>query len=78
MKKMHRHDHKNTADSKSDAKEGEIIMSNRRNNQNISPSPSPDKYDIEPTRMKTRTFEIGPKPTKKTNYYSATNKKAKK
>lgn len=59
-----------------DEEEGEIIMSNRQYNDDSSPSPSPERYDIEPSQAK-KAFEIVPKPTKKTNYYSATNKKAK-
>jgi hypothetical protein len=59
-----------------DEEEGGIIMSNRQYNDDSSPSPSPERYDIEPSHAK-KAFEIVPKPTKKTNYYSATNKKAK-
>ena len=69
--------HKVVPPAEDEKLDGEVIMSNRDTNKH-SPSPSPNKYDIEPRATKQRTFEIGPKPVKKTNFYSATNKKAKK
>lgn len=64
-----------TVDSKEDEME-EIITSGRNYRHKISPSPSPEKYDIVP-KNKERSFKIEPK-RNKTNYYSVTNKKAKK
>lgn len=55
----------------------EILVSSRDLDQRVSPSPSPDKYDIAPRKME-KEFEIAPKRAGKPNYYSVTNKKAKK
>lgn len=77
IKRIPRHETKPAFEEDPDGKEGTVIMSSRQHNQNISPSPSPEKYDIEPSREK-KSVGIEPKPVKKTNYYSATNKKAKK
>lgn len=76
LKRMRQRDQKKPIEMEDDSEEGEIIMSSRQDNQNESPSPSPDRVDIEPRRQN-RTFEIVPKQVKKTNYYSATHKKAK-
>jgi hypothetical protein len=57
--------------------EEQVIVSSRKLENKVSPSMSPNKYDIVPRNIQ-KTFEIGPKTVKKTNYYSATNKKSKK
>jgi hypothetical protein len=57
--------------------EEQVIVSSRKLENKVSPSLSPNKYDIVPRHVQ-KSFEIGPKTVKKTNYYSATNKKSKK
>ena len=43
-----------------DTEEGEIIESNRKNDiKKFSPSPSPNKYDIEPTALVKKSFNVG-------------------
>jgi hypothetical protein len=56
-----------------DIDEGEIIMSNRRNDAGkVSPSPSPVKYDIEPSKNKPIDMNYL---IKASNYESVKNKK---
>jgi hypothetical protein len=56
-----------------DIEEGEIIMSNRRNDTGkVSPSPSPVKYDIEPSKNKPIDMNYL---MKASNYESVKNKK---
>ena len=75
IKRINKVNQKDPIDLKNENTE-EIIVSDRNRNQEMSPSVSPEKYDIEPTDNK-KTFEIEAQKIKKTNY-STTNKKSKK
>lgn len=76
IKRINKTNVKDPIELKNEAIEEEVIISSRHRNQEMSPSLSPDKYDIDPTDHQ-RPFEIDPQQVKKANY-STTNKKSKK
>ena len=76
IKRINKTNIKDSIELRNETTDEEVIISSRHRNQEMSPSPSPDKYDIDPTDHQ-KPFEIDPQQIKKANY-STTNKKSKK